>query len=201
MPTSTDKLMRRIMGLERRVRDNALTPRLGNSSIDNGGAITINDPSTGLPSVIIGEQPDGTQMVNHTNGPPPPQPSLPVLEGLVGFILVTWDGRFADDQPESLIPTPLDFSRCEIHASTDPDFEPSPASLMGTIESARGGQKGIGVPYGEEFYVRLVVRSLSGKGSPASDAAIGTAHRVEAFDVEDLALTVTKFKTLSHQIY
>jgi hypothetical protein len=217
MATSLDKLMRRLRGVEQGLRDLSATPRLGNSSIDNGGAIRINDPVTGNPIVIIGDQGDGTNMVNHTSGPIPPQPTAPVLEGQLGFILATWDGQYdpglvAPGNAAPIITTPLDFSRLEVHASLDPDFEPDLAStLYGTIESPRGGQAAVAVPYDQEFYVRFVVRTLSGKGSPPSVAVNGTARRVESPDIApfavtedsiaDFVLAVTKFKTLTHQIY
>jgi hypothetical protein len=217
MATSVEKLMRRLRGVEQGLRDLSTTPRLGNSSVDDGGAIVFNNPTTGQPDVIVGGQGDGTIMVNPVNGPIPPKPTAPTLEGQLGFIMATWDGGFdpgavAPGNTPPVIPAPLDFSRVEVHASTDPDFLPdSELTLYATIESARGGQAAVAVPYDQEFYVRLVVRSLSGKGSPPSDKASGQARRVETPDIApfavtsesiaDFVLAVTKFKTLQHQIY
>lgn len=204
--SANDKLMRRLARLEKAVRRQASTPRLGNSSIDSG-ALVVNHPVTGATQVIIGQQGDGTSMVNHVNGPTPPQPTVPVLEGHLGFIKVTWDGLYTNDDV-----TPLDFSRVEVHASTDPEFEVDPTlTLRATVESAGGGDAAIGVPYDQEFHVRLVTRSLSGKGSIPSDSVAGEARKVDTPDIEpfavqagsiaDFALAVTKFNTLQHMIY
>lgn len=205
---SLEKFIRRLSRVEREVRTLQTQPRLGNSSIDDGGAITVNDPITGNPQVIIGTQADGTVTVNHTNGPPPPKPSTPTLLGHTGFMIVGWDGRYwtepsAPGSPPAPEPvTPIDFSRVEVHGHSDPDFEPDPSTtLMGTIESPRGGYLSLAVPYDHDTYIKLVARSLSGKASPASEPAAGRSAQIEHLDIADAALLVTKFNSNLHLIF
>ena len=217
---SVTKLARRLLRLERDLVTLSTTPRLGNSSIDGGGAIVINNPVTGQPEVIIGNQGDGTNMSQQVSGPTPPQPSTPTAAGQLGFITVTWDGHYADDVTGDAgeivyqVPAPADFSRVEVHVSTDPGFVPDPdVTLRGTIESPRGGQLGVSADYDTTYYYRLVVRSLSGKPSLPSAVSAGTmARKVETPDVgpdfqvsggsiADFSLVVTKFHSLQHLIY
>lgn len=202
MPTwSVDKLMRRIMRLEGDLRTLQTTPRLANSSLD-GGAITINDPETGNPLVILGEQSDGTSAVVHVAGPPPPVPSTPIVSSDLGSLQVEWDGAWATDLLIDQPVAPLDFSRVEIHISTDSGFTPDlETTLRTTVESPRGGRVRVAVPYDQTQYVRLVARSLSGKGSDPSAEASGVARQIADFDVAEAALIVTKFKTNQHMIF
>lgn len=216
--SGVSKFARRLLRLERDFKTFQVTPRLGNTSIDNGGAITINNPITGSPQVIIGNQGDGSNGVQQVGGETPPQPSVPTTSPALGFGYATWDGRYAGDTHDPitgasvLVPAPFDFARVEVHVGSDPDFVPDvDTTLQATIESPRGGTVGVGVAYDQARYVRLVVRSLSGKASPPSAAALVTSRRVNTPDianyavtsinVQEFALVVTKFHSLQHLIY
>lgn len=205
MSAYLDKLTRRIKRLEDEVRGRATTPQLGNSSIDSG-ALLLNDVN-GVPQVVIGHQDDGTVMVNHVAGPPPPQPTAPVLGSAIGFITVSWDGLFVGGAP-----APSDFSHVEVHASTDGSFTPDDTNLYATVLTQdAGGQAAISVPYDDDYHVRLVAKSLSNQASVPSDEAVGSARKIdhiditplsiEAEDIADFAIPVVKFQSTTHLIY
>ncbi|RIH58100.1 hypothetical protein D3C59_37335, partial [Streptomyces sp. SHP22-7] len=61
----------------------------------------------------------------------------------------SWDGGFADGAV-----IPMDWARVEVHASPDAGFEPVPATLVTTIETAQGAT--VVVPAEGDVFVRLV---------------------------------------------
>lgn len=132
-------------------------------SIENA-ALNVRD-STGSLRTIVGLQGDGTVGVQAVNGPPPPQPSAPIVASVIGGVTVSWDGQFAGG---AIIP--MDWQRIEVHASIAPIYDPVPATLQQTIETAQGAT--VVVPCDTPVYVRLVARNTSGTASPAS-ATVG----------------------------
>ncbi|MGW7090115.1 hypothetical protein ACWGH2_42400 [Streptomyces sp. NPDC054871] len=170
--------------LERRIADLERANPLTNAAID-GGALDVYDEEGSL-QVIVGEQGDGTTGVIHVNGPPPPAPTVPVLASVLGCVAATWDGLWED-----AVAPPLDFSRVEIHASTDPAFEPMQATQVGTIESPRGGT--FTIPTDDPVHVRLVARTLSGTaGEPSPVAGPMGPAVVVAQDVLDNIINENK---------
>ncbi|MFG2359371.1 hypothetical protein [Streptomyces sp. NPDC048521] len=135
------------------------SPRLTHASIENT-AIQVYDGQGSLRGVI-GQQADGTTGVNITNGPPPPQPSAPIVASVLGGVTVSWDGTFADGSV-----LPLDWARVEVHASILASYTPVPATLQGTIETAQGAT--VVVPCDAPVYVRLLARNTSGTASTPS---------------------------------
>ncbi|MFJ7023250.1 hypothetical protein ACIQUW_33305 [Streptomyces sp. NPDC101117] len=153
-------------------------------SLENA-AIEVKD-DTGSLRAIVGQQADGTTAVNVVNGPPPPQPSAPIVASVLGGVTVSWDGQFADGSV-----VPLDFSRVEVHASLLASYDPVPATLQGTIETAQGAT--VVVPCDSDVYVRLVARNTSGSPSTAS-ATVGPygPMPVVADEILDGAVTASK---------
>ncbi|MFE6639481.1 hypothetical protein ACFVFT_38040 [Streptomyces tendae] len=150
-----------------------------------GGSIDVYDDDGSL-QTVIGEQADGTTGVVHVNGPPPPTPTVPLLAPVINGVAATWDGLFADADT-----APLDFSRVEVHADPAADFEPSPLTLVSTIESPRGGI--FAIPTDTPVYVRFLARNLSGTGSePSTTAGPESPAKVVADDVLDGIITETK---------
>ncbi|MFE1206336.1 hypothetical protein ACFW5V_32135 [Streptomyces sp. NPDC058762] len=150
-----------------------------------GGSIDVYDVDGSL-QTVIGEQADGTTGVVHVNGPPPPTPTAPLLAPVINGVAATWDGLFADADT-----APLDFSRVEVHADATADFEPSPLTLVSTIESPRGGV--FAIPTDTPLYVRFLARNLSGTGSePSTTAGPESPAKVVADDVVDGIITETK---------
>ncbi|MFG3132887.1 hypothetical protein ACGFZU_34965 [Streptomyces tendae] len=150
-----------------------------------GGSIDVYDDDGSL-QTVIGEQADGTTGVVHVNGPPPPTPTVPLLAPVINGVAATWDGQFADADA-----APLDFSRVEVHADATADFEPSPLTLVSTIESPRGGV--FAIPTDTPLYVRFLARNLSGTGSePSTTAGPESPAKVVADDVLDGIITETK---------
>lgn len=162
-----------IADLERRLRALETQSSLARSSIHDGALTAYND---GLLRLRVGQQYDDTNTVNVVNGPVPPTPTQPT--GIPGLrsARVVWDGMF---EPVTVGDTtiapvaPLDFTRVEIHASTDPGFTAESAdTLVGTYETPRGGEHLIPLPTTEEDYtIKLVARTQSGNRSPASAGA------------------------------
>ncbi|MFJ7004156.1 hypothetical protein ACIQWY_29625 [Streptomyces albidoflavus] len=149
------ELEQRITALE---RGNPLTA----AALD-GGAIEVYDGDGSL-QAIVGEQSDGSTGVIEVNGPPPPQPEAPTLAPALGGVAVSWAGTWTDADA-----APLDYARVEIHTATSETFEPSPDTLVGTMESPRGGT--LVVPTDHPVFVRLLARTRSGTGGEPSAAA------------------------------
>jgi hypothetical protein len=154
------RLARRIRAVEKLAFRAATQPQLAHSSIEDGAIQSVEDGSL---KAIIGKQFDGTQAITLVNGPTPPIPTVagvvPALEGAI----LSWDGLFADGSI-----APMDFSRVEVHASTDPDFTAESAdTLKVTFETPRGGEVFVSLPI-VEHYVRLVARTTTGARSEGS---------------------------------
>ncbi|MFF8910520.1 hypothetical protein [Streptomyces olivaceoviridis] len=172
-----NKLSQRLTKIER-------SPRLTHASIENT-AVQVYD-GTGSLRGVIGQQADGTTAVNITNGPPPPQPSAPIVASVLGGVTVSWDGQTADSSV-----LPLDWARVEVHASILASYEPVPATLQGTIETAQGAT--VVVPCDAPVYVRLVARNTSGTASTPS-VTVGPfgPTAVVADDIVDGIVTTLK---------
>ncbi|MFF7476688.1 hypothetical protein [Streptomyces sp. NPDC008092] len=175
---------RKLNELESRLRNVERQARLSHAAIDNT-ALVVKD-GTGSLRGIIGLQSDGTTAVTIVNGPPPPQPSAPIVASVLGGVTVSWDGTFADGSP-----LPLDWSRVEVHASATAVYEPAPSTLQSTIETAQGAT--VVVPCQTAVYVLLVARNTSGTASTAS-AIVGPygPTPVVADDVLDGIITTVK---------
>src|SRR5690349_11386701 len=114
MSTAVDRIARDLLALRRDLRRVQTQPQLAFSSVE-GGYVLWNDDD-GNPAVVVGQQFDGTNSASVLTGPPPPTPTTPTATATYFAATVTWDGLFVDD---ALVP--MDFSRVEIHAVTDPD--------------------------------------------------------------------------------
>lgn len=165
MSTSLEKVARRLLGLEREVR-NLKKPQLAYSSVEDG-AVDVN--VDGQQVMSIGLQYDGTSVAASLVGPTPPEPSPATLTPVAGGLRVHWDGTFVN----SLV-APLDFSRVAIHAVADPgDLDPlNPAQRFAEISTASGGDAFVSLPP-DPIYVYLVVWTQSGKFS-VSEPVTGT---------------------------
>lgn len=189
------RLAERLDRLERNQLANSV-PQLQFSSVEDGGSIDVND-ADGQTTMQIGGQFDGTYMAAVLKGPKPPTPAGLIVTPQAGALIVRWDGTFAD---EAIVP--MDFSRVEIHVSTEPAFDPSTAeTLRATIETPRGSFAGISLPGNVTHYVKLVARSLAGAASDPSVEVAGTPTLIADEDIADFALTVKKMHSLSHQLY
>lgn len=175
---------RKLAELEARLARVEASPRLSHAAIDNT-SVEVRDSSGGLRG-LLGVQADGTTAVNIVNGPPPPQPTVPLLTSVLGGITASWDGLF--DGGAAL---PLDWQRIEVHASTTDGFTPAPETLHGTIETPQGLT--VVVSTSEPVYVRLLARSTSGTPSTPSGQAgpLGPAQ-VVADDILDGIVTTVK---------
>lgn len=160
------------------------SPRLSHAAID-GTAVQVRD-SAGSLRALVGMQADGTTAVNVVNGPPPPQPTPPLLASVLGGVTASWDGAFAGGST-----VPLDFARIEVHASTVNGFTPDTSTLAATIETPRGAT--VVIPTSVGVYVRLMARSTSGTAStPSTQAGPTSPSVVVAADILDGIVTTLK---------
>jgi hypothetical protein len=175
---------RKLQALDSRLAKVERSARLSHAAIDNT-AVVVKDSTGGLRG-IIGVQADGTTAVNIVNGAAPAQPSPPIVASVLGGVTVSWDGTFADGSV-----LPLDWARIEVHASILASYEPVPATLQGTIETAQGAT--VVVPCDTPVYVRLVARNTSGTASTPS-AIVGPfgPTPVVADDIVDSIVTTLK---------
>lgn len=166
MSSSIQQLAAKINGMEREIRAMATTPQLAYSSIEDGGSIDSNHDD-GRTMAQFGGQFDGSFMAASLVGPTPPTASAPIVTAAIGGLTVRWDGTFTDADF-----APMDFTRIEVHVSTDPAFVPDTAmTLVATIESPRGALPFIARAVGT-YYVAFVARSQSGAAGSAS-ATVG----------------------------
>ncbi|MFF7527374.1 hypothetical protein [Streptomyces pseudovenezuelae] len=180
----TTDIGRTLNALDARLKKVERSARLSHAAIDNT-AVVVRDGAGGLKG-IIGVQADGTTAVNIVNGSAPPQPSAPIVASVLGGVTVSWDGAFADGSA-----LPLDWARVEVHASITAVYEPMPATLQGTIETAQGAT--VVVPCDTPVYVRLVARNTSGTASTASTIIGPTGPTpVVADDIIDGIVTTLK---------
>lgn len=163
------RLAAEIAGLRREVRASSTTQQLGYSSIENGGRILVKD-AQGREVMDIGRNPDGSYGATPRIGPTPPQASKPVLTPTPAGITVRWDGEYLDS-----LMTPDDFTRVEVHLSTDPNIQALDANdLVGTIESPRGGDVVVTkLQPSTTYYVTFVVRNTAGGRGPKSPIVSG----------------------------
>ncbi|WP_399559458.1 hypothetical protein [Streptomyces chartreusis] len=146
----------KLQQMEARIARIERSARLSHAAIDDT-AIEVRDGTGGLRG-ILGVQSDGTTAVNIVNGAAPPAPSTPTVASALGGIAAGWDGTFADNAA-----IPLDWSRVEVHASTDSGFTAGPDTLQATIETPQGAIAYL--PASAPTYVRLLARNTSGTAS------------------------------------
>ncbi|MFD8777515.1 beta strand repeat-containing protein [Streptomyces sp. NPDC059916] len=175
----------KLASLERKIAQISRGQRLSHGASIENAAIVVKDDSGSL-RTIVGLQGDGTTGVQNVNGPPPPQPSAPIVASVLGGVTVSWDGQFAGGAV-----IPMDWSRVEVHASLAPVYEPIPETLKTTIETAQGAT--VVVSCDDPVYVRLLARNLSGTASVAS-VTVGPfgPSPVVATDILDGIVTTVK---------
>jgi len=173
-----------LQSLNNRLAKVERSARLSHAAIDNT-AVVVRGADGSLRG-IIGVQADGTTAVNVVNGAAPPVPSAPLVTSALGGVVVSWDGTFVDGAV-----LPLDWARVEVHASIVAVYDPIPATLQGTIETAQGST--VVVLCDTPVYVRLVARNTSGTASAASDT-IGPFGPIPvvADDIADGIVTTLK---------
>ena len=172
---SIQKLAREIGRIDRRLTNLSTTPQLAYSSIENG-AVDAYDEDGNL-VLSVGTQFDGTHAAVSLNGPTPPTPTAPVVVPGQLSLTVRWDGFFLDPEglPDPLSFAPTDFSRIEVHVSTEQGFKAETSlTLRGTIETPRGADVVIAPMQVQPYYIKLVARTLSGNFSLESPEVTGT---------------------------
>lgn len=157
--------MKRLLALEKIVRENNGAPRASYTAIHDGG-ISEYDEDFNLVS-RLGTQHDGTHGAVDLNGPVPPDPTDPALGAAAVTLSVTWDGHVVDELGGPR-PLPLDFQCVQILAklNSPPDLVGS-TDVLGVITSEAGGSKSLTVGQGT-WHVALRTRAKSGRVSGAS---------------------------------
>ncbi len=159
--------------LDRRLRE-VETSAQGRYRAVTGGGTTYYD-NDGVPQVVVGEQPDGTNTVVDVNSPALDEPSAPILVARAGTITVTWDGldyRGFDDWPAT-------FSHVEVHVSPIEGFEVTDETDLATITSITGGISTFALSSATPYFFRLAVINTSGARSIPSAEVSGQSLPVE----------------------
>lgn len=154
--------------------------QLIHSSIDDGAVNVYAGDSL---RAVLGVQQDGSVGAVPVNAPPPAAPTAPAVEGIIGGVLVTWDGTYADGSF-----TPGDYSRVEVHESVVDGFAFGPATLVSTLESPQGGSVLTAAPDGQPTFVVLVTRNTSGTASAPSGQGSATPLPVSSPDLGPLSI-------------
>lgn len=183
--TSVDRLALEVARLRREVAEMRKGQRVAHGATVEDAAIEVRDDAGSL-RAIVGQQGDGTTGIQVVNGPPPPEPTPPILTSVLGGVAASWDGLFAGGAV-----IPLDWARVEVHAAADDAFEPGPATLVTTIETAQGAT--VIVPTETPVYVRLLARSTSGTPSvPSATSGPEGPAPVVSTELLDGIVTETK---------
>lgn len=183
--TSVDSLAREVARLRREVAEMRKGQRVAHGATVEDAAIEVRDDAGSL-RAIVGQQGDGTTGIQVVNGPPPPEPTPPILTSVLGGVAASWDGLFANGAV-----IPLDWARIEVHAAADDAFEPGPATLVTTIETAQGAT--VIVPTETPVHVRLLSRSTSGTPSvPSATSGPEGPAPVVSTELLDGIVTETK---------
>lgn len=132
---------------------------------------------------------DGQAVVKPVQPPPPPVPTQPIVESAVDGINVKWDGTFIGAN------RPTNLRYIEIHASFDPNFEPSDSTQVGSMVSAFGGTVFIRRPPEDgPVWVGLTAVDVINQESEMSSTAegeplaVGLPEPVEPTDAPDVVL-------------
>ena len=152
MADELTRLIREVSKVKDQVRGLLSADQIRHSSIENG-TLLVNDANQKT-VMKIGLQEDGTHAVVHVVGPPPPQPSPPIVtvDGVV--ITVEHDGTNVDGAP-----LPADYRRRIVYAGLVPDM--SDAVPVATIEPPSGGQAIFMSPGNGTVYVAVKSETFS----------------------------------------
>lgn len=201
MTTDVEAIALRLLEAETQLRALATTSQLAYSSIEDGSINAYN--ADGSLQAVVGRLPDATVGMLVVNAPPPPTPSVPIVQSAPHGYVVTWDGHNEDGTDTQ----PLNWSRLEIHSSVTAGFDYSPSTLRGTFESTQGGSQvciaGLEYELGvsDVYEVLFVARNTSGAPSLPSGRIVVSVGQIEQMDVADFALTVRKFQSEQHLLY
>jgi hypothetical protein len=128
----------------------------------------------------IGKQSDGKYGVSYVNGVAPPTPTRPLVSARQLYIVVGWDGEFADD-----LDRPSDLARVDVHLSTaGEDFIPTGGTSVGSIYS----EGNIAIPADmQDFYIKLVAVTVGDVPSAPSPAEMVRPLPATAIAAESIA--------------
>lgn len=185
MPDIISQLAARLAQVERQLARTTRTAQLAYSSIE-GGAVNIHDEDGGIRGVI-GQQPDGTTGVVIVNGPPPPQPTPPLVEPALAGLKVTWDGDFTDAPA-----APLDLARVQVHLLASAETAADVRTPIATIEAGSGASVTIARQTYEGLWVRLVAVNTSGIPGPPSTAVQAEPRRASDKDLAPGSVNLEK---------
>src|SRR5699024_5936841 len=155
---------------KRELRNATLSPQTGRSSLDDESINTYD--SDGNLRARYGLQHDGTYTTAVLDGPVPPVPSAPSVEGGPGELTVAWDGTYENDERAR-----MDFHVVEVWAADDDFSDRSEARLLGHFSNESGGDITVARPVGE-WHVALVSKAQSGRRSAVSGRAVAEVTSV-----------------------
>ncbi len=139
------------------------TPPIVDTPYVPGDVWRIRVQAVGKFSTVPGELSEIVEITVQDDTTPPPEPSAPIMSSRLGTVRVEWDGLTDSDTD-----MPLDFSRVEVHMSSQPDFEPTLATIIDTYTGTRALSVLSDLPYNTEVFVGFVAVDRSGNKSNLS---------------------------------
>lgn len=181
LPSAAERRISRTLG---QIQSDIQTLKAGASSsqLDYSTLLyplAIRDPSTGDLVGTVGQQPDGGVALIPVGGPPPPQPSDPIVTPIMAGLNVEWDGRFVGDAPK-----PTNFGYIAVHVGPTNTFITDPSNMVGVLTEA--GSIPV-APLSTQMFVRFVPSNNSTPPvtGPATATVAGTPAQVVAQAVLD----------------
>ncbi|MGQ3385301.1 hypothetical protein [Glutamicibacter sp. TV12E] len=163
--------------LRRLQKASHIAPRLPYSSVPEGNLVVTD--SEGNVVDVVGSKPKDGQII--LPGTPPSKPSAPVVVATLGTVQASWDGLFVE---EYVAP---DMAHLEVHGSTEgEEFEPTSATLLGTITNLSGGTLTAGLEYGTWFFKFVAVTTSGSKSVPSDASSCEVIPLVEAPDMVEV---------------
>lgn len=106
---------------------------------------------------------------------PPPQPSTPVLSGVIRGIRIKWDGLSSTGGGQ-----PSDFQRVDIHLANGPGFTATQANKVGEFGKLGGTYTWTDDKAGAyTYYVKLIAYDFAGNASePSAEASSATQDAI-----------------------
>lgn len=176
IPNEARWLAKKLADLEKLQKASHIAPRLAHSSVEEGG-LKVTD-SDGNVVDVLGPKPQEGQII--IPGREPSKPSTPVVTAYLGTATTVWDGTYTE---EYVAP---DLKHLEVHASTDDEFEPTSATVIGTITNRSGGSSTAALDYGTWFFRLIAVSTSEARSEPSDIASAEVIPLVEAPDMQEV---------------
>lgn len=157
------KISREVVALKKANRRSSRTAQGAFRSIEGGAQRVFDDDGT--LRQVAGLQGDGTYTLADVNGPPPPAPSAPTVEGRPGLLVVSSYGF-----PEGGSVWPADFRRIDVHVGGVAGFTPTAATKVSEF-TVDGGSVALALDAGTYYVVLVAVNTSEAASVPSVEAS------------------------------